>query len=406
MYQISELASNIVPSMTVELKGKIAELRKHGRDIIGLTSGEPDMATPENIQRAAKRAIEEGRTKYTPAPGIMALREAICAKLKEDFDLNYKPNQTCVSTGAKQALFNAVMAVCNVGDEVLLPTPCWVSYTEQIKMIGAVPVLAPMEETSGYQLDFDALDRACTPKTRMIIINNPNNPTGTVYSRESLEDLARFVEKRDLMVIADEIYEKLLYGSDSPFFSFPTISQYAYENTILINGWSKAYSMTGWRIGYAAAALPIIKAMSAIQGHITYGANTIAQYAALEAYTGPQQSVEEMRREFEKRRDYLQKRLNNIPLVSCNAPTGAFYLLPNISAYYGCSYGSVTIDNSLDLCNYLIEHAGVAFVPGDSFYAPKSIRVSYACSFEDIEEGINRLEVGLAILRKSGGKND
>lgn len=398
MYQISELAHNIVPSMTVELKGKIAELRKQGHDIVGLTSGEPDMDTPENIRKAAKRAIDEGLTKYTPAPGIFALREAICKKLKEDFDLSYQPNQTCVSTGAKQALFNAVMAVCNPGDEVLLPSPCWVSYTEQIKMVGAVPILVPMEEASGYQLDFEALGRACTPKTSMIIINNPNNPTGAVYSRKTLEMLARFVEERGLMVIADEIYQKLLYGVDSLFVSFPTLSRYAYENTILINGWSKAYSMTGWRIGYAAAAVPIIKAMSAIQGHITYSANTIAQYAALEAYTGPQQSVEEMRAEFEKRRNYLQARLNDIPFVSCSVPDGAFYLLPNVSAYYGRRYGSVLIDNSLDLCNFLIEHAGVAFVPGDSFYAPESIRISYSCSFEDIEEGIDRLEAGLALL--------
>ena len=296
MYQISNLAKNIVPSMTVELKSRISELRQQGKNIVGLTSGEPDMPTPQNICDAAKAAIDQGKTKYTPAPGIISLREAVCKKLLADHGLQYAPSQICVSTGAKQAIYNAVLAICNHGDEVILPTPCWVSYTEQIKMAGAVPVLVPMSESNGYQLDIDKIRAAITDKTRLIIFNNPNNPTGAVYSESSLRKLAELIEEKELLIISDEIYEKLIYDDDAKFISFPTLSKYAMDHTVLINGWSKTYSMTGWRVGFSAGPKDIMKAISSIQGHVTYGANTIAQYAAQEAFSGPQDSVEEMRK--------------------------------------------------------------------------------------------------------------
>lgn len=399
MYQISNLAQRIVPSMTVELKSRIAELREQGREIVGLTSGEPDMPTPANICDAAKRAMDEGKTKYTPAAGILPLRQEVCRKLMTDHGLQYQPNQICVSTGAKQALFNTVLALCNAGDEVLLPTPCWVSYTEQIKMANAVPVMVPMEESSGYQLDVNRLRAAVTEKTKVIMINNPNNPTGAVYSEANLRELAKFAEEKGLFVVSDEIYEKLIYDTDARFISFPTLSQYAKEHTVLINGWSKSYSMTGWRMGYCAGPREIIKAISSIQGHVTYGANTIAQYAAIEAFAGPQDSVEEMRIEFDKRRKYITERLNSMQDISCHNVQGAFYVLPNVSKYYGSVYEEQEIKSSLDFCNFMIEYAGVAFVPGESFYAPESIRISYASSMEDIVEAMDRLEKGLALLR-------
>lgn len=401
MYQISDLAKNIIPSMTVELKSRVAELREQGREIVGLTSGEPDMPTPVNICDAAKRAMDEGKTKYTPAPGILPLRREVCRKLMVDHGLMYQPNQICISTGAKQALFNTVLALCNPGDEVLLPTPCWVSYTEQIKMAGAVPVMVPMEEASRYQLDVKKLRAATTEKTKLIMINNPNNPTGAVYTEACLRELAEFVEEKNLFVVSDEIYEKLIYDTEARFVSFPKLSQYAMDHTILINGWSKSYSMTGWRMGYCAGPREIVKAISSIQGHVTYGANTVAQYAAIEAFAGPQDSVEKMRLEFDRRRKYITERLNKMPDISCQSVQGAFYVLPNVSKYYGCTYEGQEIKNSLDFCNFMIEYAGVAFVPGESFYAHDSIRISYASSMEDITEAMDRLEKGLLLLREA-----
>lgn len=394
----SNLAKNIVPSMTVELKSRISELRRQGRDIVGLTSGEPDMDTPAHICEAAKRAMDSGKTKYTPAPGILALREEVCRKLKADHALEYQPDQICVSTGAKQAIFNAVLALCGPGDEVLLPTPCWVSYTEQIKMAGAIPVMVPSPEESGYQLDISRLRAAATDKTKLIIFNNPNNPTGAVYTEDCLKELAEFAEEKGLLVISDEIYEKLIYDASARFISFPTLSQYAKDHTVLINGWSKSYSMTGWRIGFSACPREMAKAISSIQGHVTYNVNSIAQYAALEAFAGPQDCVEEMRLEFDRRRQYVTARLNQMPGITCQPVQGAFYVLPNVSRYYGAEYQGKTILNSLDFCNFMIEYAGVAFVPGESFYAPNAVRISYASSMEDIREAMDRMERGLALL--------
>ena len=399
MNDLSNLAKNIVPSMTVELKSRISELRRQGRDIIGLTSGEPDMDTPANICDAAKRALDSGKTKYTPAPGIIALREEVCRKLKADHDLDYQPDQICVSTGAKQAIFNAVLALCDPGDEVLLPTPCWVSYTEQIRMAGAIPVMVPSPEESGYQLDVGSLRAAATDRTKLIIFNNPNNPTGAVYTKDCLKELAEFVEEKGLLVISDEIYEKLIYDASARFISFPTLSQYAKDHTVLINGWSKSYSMTGWRIGFSAGPREIIKAISSIQGHVTYNVNSIAQYAALEAFAGPQDCVEEMRLEFDRRRQYVTNRLNQMPGITCQPVQGAFYVLPNVSYYYGVEFQGKKVLNSLDFCNFMIEYAGVAFIPGESFYAPNAVRISYASSMEDIREAMDRMEHGLTLLQ-------
>lgn len=399
MTQISQLAKNIVPSMTVEMKARITEMKAEGIEVISLTSGEPDFPTPENIVDAAIRALKDGHTKYTASSGIMPLRKAICEKLEKENGIACKPSQICVSTGAKQAIFNTLLAVCDPGDEVILPTPCWVSYTEQVKMAGAVPVLAEMDPKKGYCLEADKIEKVITPRSKLIIINSPNNPTGAVYSKKELLELAEVAEKYGLYVISDEIYEKLIYGT-AEFVSFPGLTDYTKKHTILINGFSKSYSMTGWRIGYSAAPADIAKAIGSIQGHTTNNANSIAQYAALEALIGPQDSVEMMRQEFDRRRKFIIPELNQIPGVVCEDAAGAFYALPDISFYYGKQYGGRRIMDSLDMCNFLLEEAQVGLIPGDSFYAPGHIRISYASSMDELKRGLERIKKAFQLLNK------
>lgn len=395
---LTKRIQNISPSMTLELTGKIADLRRKGEDIISFSLGEPDFGTPENICAAAKAAIDAQKTKYTAIPGIAELREAICDKLLKDNGVSYAPNQICVGTGAKQPLVNAVLALCEEGDEVLIPSPCYVSYVEMVKLSGAVPVLVYNLEADGFDLNIDAIKKAITPKTKAIIINTPNNPTGAVYSKEALISLAELALKHDFYIISDEVYEKLVYEGESHF-CVASVSEEVKNHCVIINGFSKAYSMTGWRIGYAAGNTALIKGLTDLQGHTTSNTCSITQYAALEALKGPQDSLETMRQEFDRRRQFLLKRLNSIDGITCVNARGAFYLMPNITAFYGRSVNGKTIKNSFDLASYLLEEAKVAVMPGGAFEAPDNLRISYSNSMEKLETGLDRIEAALKKIK-------
>lgn len=392
---VSERIKNMTPSATSTLGGKIAEMKTAGIDIAAFNLGEPDFPTPDKVVKACTKAMEEGKTKYIAIGGIVQLREAITRKLKKDNNLSYTTNQICVSTGAKQAVFNAVMAVCNPGDEIIIPTPCWVSYVEMAKLAGAVPVLVPTDDK--FHLITEEIEKAITDKTKAIIINTPNNPTGAVYSEESLKELATLAIKNDFYVIADEVYEKLVYN-DVKHVSIASLSEEMYKRTIVINGLSKAYSMTGWRVGYAAGPEDIIKGMTSLQGHVTTSSTTFIQWASIDALEKCEEEVENMRKEFLKRRDFMYERLNKIPGMQCPKPEGAFYLMPDVTYYFGKSYKDWKIESAADLCNYLLEEARVAVVPGNAFEAPKTIRFAYSVSIETIAAGMDRMEEALKKL--------
>ena len=393
--EISDKVKNLTPSVTQELNTRVAQMIKEGEDIIKFNIGEPDFHTPENIKEAAIKAINENFTRYTPAPGIPELRKAIKAKFSRDNGLDYELDEIQVTTGAKQALTNALMTTVNDGDEILLPTPCWVSYEELIKIAGGKPVLVSIKPD--FQLDIDGLEKAVTEKTKAILINTPNNPTGAVYSKESLIVLADFAKKHDIYIISDEVYEKLVY-TGAEHVSIASLSEDAKNRTITINGVSKTYAMTGWRIGYMAGPKTLIKGAKGLEGHMTSAPNSIAQKAAAEAISGPQDSVEEMRKEFEKRGAALATALNEITGISCPIAEGAFYLLPDVSYYFGKKDGDTCIRTSSDLAAFLLKEAKIAVVPGDAFRAPNCIRMSYANSLDSLLEGANRMRKALKQL--------
>lgn len=395
--RLSERAQRLAPSATLAVTERATQLREQGVQVVALNVGEPDFGTPEHICAAAMRAVREQKTKYTTVSGILPLREAICEKLRRDNGVCFTPSQISVSTGAKQALFNAVTALCGAGDEVILPTPCWVSYIEMVKLAGATPILVPCDERDGFALPIENIRRAITPKTRAVLINTPNNPTGAVYSRAELKALGELSVRHGFFIISDEVYEKLVYDG-AAHVCVAALSPEVKRQTVVVNGFSKAYAMTGWRIGYAAADGEIIRAMNAVQGHVTSNACTVSQYAALEALNGSQESVETMRAEFARRRLFLLQALRDIPDVSCANAQGAFYLLPNVSAYFGRRVGTRTIRDSIDLAAYLLEEAHVAVVPGAAFEAPKHLRVAYANSMEQLQEGVDRLRAALLKL--------
>jgi aspartate aminotransferase len=330
---LSKRITNMAPSATVALTAKVGELKRQGIDIISFNVGEPDFNTPENINEEAIKAINEGFTKYTAAAGIPELREAICKKLREDNYVDYRPSQISVGTGAKQSLANAILTVCDDGDEVLVPTPCWVSYTELIKLAQGVPVLVETDESNGFQLNVEKIKAAITNRTRAIIINTPNNPTGALYTREALTELGNLAVQNDFYIISDEVYEKLVYDGEQHI-CIASISPEIKEKTIVINGFSKAYAMTGWRIGYAAGPEDVIKGINALQSHMTSNTNSITQKASVEALNGPQGVIDYMRGKFDERRLYLFDRLKNIENIECAAPKGAFYILPNVSKLF------------------------------------------------------------------------
>jgi aspartate aminotransferase len=385
---------SVKPSATAVLIGKVAECQRRGIDVIKFNVGEPDFDTPEHICQEAKKAIDEGFTRYTATQGIFELREAICNKLKEDNGLEYTPENITVTVGGKQAVYNALMALCNEEDEVLIPTPCWVSYIEMVRLTGATPVLAETLEDEGFQLNIDNIKAAITDKTKVIIINTPNNPTGAVYSRESLKELADIAVEKGIYVISDEIYEKLVY-EDSKHYSIASFNEDIKKLTIIVNGFAKAFAMTGWRIGYAVGEKEIIDLMIKIQGHSTTGTNSIAQKAAVVALNGPKEFLGVMVKAYDERREYLYNRLNAMKDVTCNKPTGAFYLVPNISKYFGMKLDGTILKDSFDIANYLLDEAEIGVVPGKAFEMPNNIRIAYSNSMDNIIEGMNRMEEAL-----------
>ena len=385
---LAQRLSRIEASKTLQVKEKAIHLKNQGVDVVDLTAGEPDFPTPEFIAQAAIRAIENGYTHYTENAGIRSLREAISRKLKQDNQLSYSPDQIIVSNGAKQSIMNALLALINDGDEVILPLPYWVSYPEQIKMAGGVPVIVSTMDTD-FKLTPEQLESHITERTRAIILNSPNNPTGVVYTPREVEQLAEVLARYSLWIISDEIYEKLIYDNGRHV----SIARYfnLQERTIVINGFSKAYAMTGWRIGYAAAPLEVVKGMSKIQSHYTSNASSISQYAALAALTGPQEDVENMRRTFEERRNFLLQKLQSRDYISLVHPAGAFYLFIRVAEVYGCRCGNVRIENSVDFATYLAEKYHLVVVPGVAFGADDYIRMSFAASMNELERGVNIL---------------
>ncbi|CAG7840741.1 aspartate aminotransferase [Clostridium novyi B str. ATCC 27606] len=388
---LSKKAKDISPSLTLSITAKAKEMSKQGKNIISFGVGEPDFDTPINIQKAAIKAIENGFTRYTPASGIPELKKAIVEKFKKDNNLMYDIDNIIISTGAKQCLANIFSAILNPGDEVLVPIPYWVSYPELIKLNDGVPVFVHNSGEDNYKYTEKSLQNALSKKTKAIILNSPNNPTGAIYSKDELIKIANFAKENDLIIISDEIYEKLIYG-DNKHISIASLNEDSFKRTIVINGVSKSYAMTGWRIGYAAASKEIIKLMSSIQSHTTSNPNSIAQYAALEALTGSQDSLYAMVEEFEKRKNYMVSKIDSMKNVSCINAEGAFYIMLNVSNFYGKKNGEVLINGSMDFASELLNTRNVAVIPGIAFGADEYIRLSYANSMNNIKEGLNIIE--------------
>lgn len=388
--ELSRKAQRIEASVTLAITAKAKEMKEKGIDVISFGAGEPDFNTPENIINAAIKAMQEGNTKYTNVNGILPLREAICKKFKEDNGLIYKPSQIVVSTGAKQSLANVFLAILNPGDEVIVPNPYWVSYPELIRLADGKPVFVESDEGSSYKFTKENLEKAVTEKTKAIILNTPNNPTGTIYNREELIEIAEFAKKYDLIIVSDEMYEKLIYDGESHV-SIASVSDDAYERTIVINGLSKSYAMTGWRLGYCGASEKIAKLMTNIQSHMTSNVCSITQYAAVEALNGPQDKVKEMISEFERRRNYMAKTLEEMNNLSIIKPQGAFYIMINIDKCLGKEINGEKINDSMDFSAKLLENEKVAVIPGKAFGLDNYVRVSYATSMELIEKGLERI---------------
>ncbi len=387
---ISEKAKRVSPSTTLAIDAKFKQMKAEGIDVVGFGTGEPDFDTPQYIKDAAIAAITGGKTKYTPAAGTIELRKAIAEKFKVENGLDYTFDQIVVSNGAKHSLVNAFQAILNPGDEVIIPAPFWVSYPEMVKLADGVPVVITASEAESFKFTADAFRAAITDKTRAIVLNSPSNPTGMVYTESELEAIAKVAVEHNIYVISDEIYEHLIYeGKHTSIASFgPEIK----DLTIIINGVSKTYAMTGWRIGYAAAPQPIAKVMANIQSHATSNPNSIAQAATIAALSGGKEEIEMMKNAFEERRDYMVERINSIDGISCLKPSGAFYVMMNISQLKGRTMGGVKINTSDDFANALLENAKVAVVPCSGFGADDFVRWSYATAMENIKEGLDRVE--------------
>ena len=393
--KISKRAQDVPDSATMAVTSRAKELKAQGVDIISFGAGEPDFDTPAYIKDAAIEALKAGRTKYTATPGIIELRTAIAAKLRRENGLKYTPNQIIVNIGAKHSVYESMQALLDPGDEVILPAPYWVTYPETIKLAGAVAKIVNTNSSTGYKITPQQLKKAITRKTAMLVINSPNNPGGFTYTPEELAALAKVLESTKVMVLSDEIYEKLVYG-DTKFVSFASLSEDAYNRTLTINGLSKVFAMTGWRLGYTAGHLEVIKAMGRLQSHMTQNPITFAQYAAVIALNTPDDAVEKMRTEFEKRGKYMAERLNSIEGVVCPEPTGAFYCFPEVSSHYGRNINGAEINGSMDFAKALLEQANIAIVPGLPFGCDSNVRLSFACSLEQITKGLDRLEKWLS----------
>ena len=397
MAQLSERLNRLAPSATLAMSQKSSEMKAQGIDVINMSVGEPDFNTPDHIKEAGKKAIDQNFSRYSPVPGYPDLRSAIVAKLKNENGLDYTAAEILVSNGAKQCVCNAIMALVNDGDEVIIPAPYWVSYPQMVKLAGGEPVFIEAGFEQEFKITAEQLEAAITPKTKMLILCSPSNPTGSVYNKEELASLAEVIKKHDdLYVLADEIYEHINYvGKHESIAQFPGMK----ERSIIINGVSKAYAMTGWRIGFMAAPEWITKGCNKLQGQYTSGPSSISQKAALEAYVASQECVEIMRQAFEKRRDLIVSLAKEIPGLEVNVPQGAFYLFPKCSSFFGKSDGERTINSSTDLAMYLLEKGHVATVGGDAFGDPDCFRMSYATSDDNIREAMKRIKEALAKLK-------
>jgi aspartate aminotransferase len=379
---LSSHAVQLTPSLTLAIDSKAKAMRAEGIDVCGFGAGEPDFDTPEHIKEAAIKALQEGFTKYTPSAGLPELRTAISEKYAADNNIDYKPGQVVVSNGAKQSCYNAILACCEPGDEVIIPAPYWLSYPDMVRLVGAEPVIVQTKASNSYKMTAEEFENAMTPRTKMVIINSPGNPTGSVYTREELEALVEVALTEDIFILSDEIYEKLIYD-DASHVSVASLSKEAYDLTITVNGFSKAYAMTGWRLGYLGAPEGIAKVIDSLQSHSTSGPNSFAQKGAIAALKGSQQCVADMRDEFNVRREYMYERLAAIPNLSTVKPLGAFYMLADISKF-GLS--------STNFADRLLSKAEVAVVPGIAFGDDKTVRLSYATDLETIKTGLDRIE--------------
>jgi len=380
--EISERAAQLTPSLTLSIDSKAKAMKAEGIDVCGFGAGEPDFDTPEHIKRAAIEALEAGFTKYTPNAGIPELRQAISDKFAADNGLNYRAGQIVVSNGAKHACYNAILATCQPGDEVVIPAPYWVSYPDMVRLVGAEPVIVPTSERNGWKMRPEDFENAMTPRTKMLIMNSPGNPTGSVYTREELEAIVNVAAEEDIYVLSDEIYEKLVYD-DGQHVSIASLSKEAYDLTITVNGFSKSYAMTGWRLGYLAAPDAIVRAVDSIQSHTSSNPSSFSQYGALAALKGDQQPLSDMREEFDMRRNYMFDRLSKISNITAVKPQGAFYILVNISQL------GLTSQNFADR---LLSKANVAVVPGAAFGDDRTVRFSYATSLDVIKKGLDRFQ--------------
>ena len=392
--ELAQIASAVQVSSTMAMDALAKQMQAEGIDVVGFGAGEPDFNTPDHIKAAAEKAIEENVTRYTPASGTAALKQAICQRMKADCGLDYNSSQAVITSGAKHCVYIALRTLVDPGDEVILPAPFWVSYLELIKMMGAKPVVVTAEESAGFKMTAEQLAAAITPKTKALLLNNPCNPTGMVYSREELEAIARVCVEKDIYIISDEIYCNLMYDGKE-FTSVATLGEDVKERTILINGVSKSYAMTGWRIGYLLSSEKIAKVMASYLSHSTGSPSSISQAASVAALTAPQKCVETMRQAFEVRRNYIVERVNAMDGVSCIMPEGAFYIMMNVEKQLGRTICGEAIRTSDDFCTALLKHGLVAAVPGSSMGAPGFVRWSYATSLENIKKGMDRLEAFL-----------
>lgn len=391
--KISKRASSVEPSVTLAITAKAKEMKAAGENVINFGAGEPDFDTPSNIKEAAITAINKGFTKYTAAPGINELKDAIIEKFKRDNNIEYKRENVIANVGAKHSIYNFFQAMIDDGDEVIIPAPYWVSYPPQVILAGGKPVIINTKEENSYRVTPDELEKAITPKTRALVINSPSNPTGSLYNKADLEKLAGILKNKDIYIISDDVYEQMIYDNEK-FYNLVMVDDDLKEKTLLVNAVSKTYSMTGWRIGYAAGPKNVIAAMSKIQSQSTSNPTSIAQWAAIEAILGPQTSVSEMRTEYQKRRDVAFNMLREIPNVKASfKPQGAFYIFPNFGAHLNKKY-----PDSVSLCKYILETVKVACVPGSGFGAEGCVRISYATSMENLKEGINRIKEALQKL--------
>lgn len=394
---ISDRIKKIRSSPTVQLAAKAIALKEAGEDIIDFSVGEPDFPTPEYIKRAAIEALAHNATKYTENSGLLELRRAVCKKLKKENNLLFSPEQVLISSGAKHALFNVLLSIIGKEDEVIIPAPYWGSYPEIVRLAEGIPVFAKTQESNGFHLTAKELERKITLRTRAFILCNPVNPTGAAYAEDQLKELAAVLRDRDIFIISDEIYEKLLFD-EMLFYSFAEILPSAKDRLIIINGLSKAFAMTGWRIGYAAGPREIVAAAAKLQSHSTSAASTVSQYAAIAALEGPQTEMKQMVLEFQLRRDFIVEKLNAIPGISCNKPQGAFYVFPNISSFFGKTYKGSIIKDSIGFGKFLLEEAKTVVVPGSGFGAEGYVRISYSTSLQNIQKGIRRISDALARL--------